>query len=519
MRLLIALDDPGDLPEIEEHQHIEFTYQAATHADLGVRIDGALLEPFLRPGEQRWRWIWNPGAAVGTHRLVFAANGQEHLLVLTVVPRALDRERYLALIEDVRASAGELALRLGGGREASNLTHTQVSTGLLSSYYALFEERLGSFVRAAYQIARQPRDRLHANQKDVALEQAVALDPARTPSDFIPAPPGLAWDLQESLRPGGGFLPSRGLRQYSQASADTYEHRLLRHTIDLLIRRAQQIGAYANVESARGLRGSMLAEAQQIAARCEAALAQLRELRALPLFQDVGELQSVHGPTPLLQREPAYREVYRMWQALRRAPQLGLDSALFSLPIAELPRLYELWCVLRVALALVRSDWAIEDATLLEEPAQGQLLELRIVPGVLLQLRNAAWRVRLRYQPRYRPEQRSETIFSRDRHTRVPDLALEADSPDGSVHVLVFDAKYRLDLDRQHVPVDALAEAYAYRGALATRQGACVDLAIILFPTASPPERYASGVGAFGLLPGMAEYLDDVIGSWLSALH
>src|SRR5438046_2476871 len=60
--------------------------------------------------------------------------------------------------------------------------------------------------------------------------------------------------------------------------------------------------------------------AEQIAAGSAAATKMLRELHAQPFLAEVRPLPSFLGATPLLQRDASYREVYRMWQALRQHP-------------------------------------------------------------------------------------------------------------------------------------------------------------------------------------------------------
>jgi large subunit ribosomal protein MRP49 len=337
---------------------------------------------------------------------------------------------------------------------------------------------------------------------------------------FEPAPPTLAPNLQEAIRPGGGILPTHGQQRQSRPDPNTYEHRLLKRTINLLLRRVQRFAAVANQEAERLGTNRRVAEMQRMAEGCAIADARLRELRSLPFLRDVAELDAFRGPTPLMQREAAYREVYRTWLALRREPLLAADAPFFRIPIAELPRLYELWCVLQVALVLASAaGWQIDQQDLIGEQEDGEPL-LRIEPGDLLQIRQQEWTIVLRYQPRYRPLQSAADrhLGSLDRHTRVPDIALEAHGPNNALHVLIIDAKYRLDSDGRHVPQDALAEAYAYRGAIGRLGQTCADAAWIVYPASTPAEHYLSQVGTIPLLPGSPNLLADRITTWLATL-
>ena len=81
-------------------------------------------------------------------------------------------------------------------------------------------------------------------------------------------------------------------------------------------------------------------------------------------------------------------------------------------------------------------------------------------------------------------------LHSLDRHTRVPDIALEIRRDGLPPQVLVFDAKYRLDEDGRGVPQDALADAYAYLGAIGCGGQRATLGAVLLYP-GERDEHYA----------------------------
>lgn len=516
--LRFALDDAATLPELEEHQVVELSHQAMAEQWLELSIDALVLEPFLHPGDSTWRWRWNPGAAAGIHQVRLQIGTQQRSIPLRVIPRTIDRQRYDLLLQDLQATAYDLMLLLGGGFEgATTAARIDRPRQLLSAYYTLFEQRLDLFIHAVQQIAARPRDRLRAGSETVPLGQAASLDPTAPPISYEPAPPSMAPDLQAKLRPEGGLLPRSGVQRHSRADVDTYEHRLLKRTLDLLLRRAQHVGALAEQELQRPGNLRRAAEVRRVAEGCAHAAARLRELRMLPFLQQVRELDSYHGSTALLQREAAYRDVYRTWIALRREPLIALDAPLLQIPIAELPRLYELWCALQIALVLsTTADWPLVQQQLVTDLIESEPV-LRVEPGDLLAIQQGLWRIVLRYQPRYRPRAAdTATPGSLDRHVRVPDLALEAHGPDGAVRMLIVDAKYRLDADQQHVPQDALAEAYAYKGAIGQHGQSCVDAAFVVYPAEAALEQYRSGVGALPLLPGADTHLRVLIDGWLA---
>jgi large subunit ribosomal protein MRP49 len=223
-----------------------------------------------------------------------------------------------------------------------------------------------------------------------------------------------------------------------------------------------------------------------------------------------------------MQRDPSYRQVYRMWRALHQSMVID-PGASFDLAIIDLPLLYERWCALRVVQSLLSLSETVYACHLLMAPVdetESWALDLRRdLP--LLVARRHGWTLTLRYQPRYPPavSARSDNTFvSLDRHTRIPDLAIEATRPGHPPRVIVLDAKYRLDADGCAVPADALAEAYAYASAIGAAGAPSVAAALILYPGTGEAERYPGGAGAIPLLPGAVDALDAALAAELAEL-
>src|SRR6266487_2970736 len=102
MNIDLSPKQSDELPYVAEHQPVEFAYVAAANVRLALSVDGVLLDPFLRPGETTWRWRWNPGPAVGLHRLVLtdvdsADVAERWTWALRVITRKVDQDRYQAL--------------------------------------------------------------------------------------------------------------------------------------------------------------------------------------------------------------------------------------------------------------------------------------------------------------------------------------------------------------------------------------------------------------------------------------
>lgn len=523
MREILLQLDEEDLPPVVEHQPVEFVAAPPAEGALELAVDGLALEPFLRPGDARWRWRWNPGAAAGLHAVALRDAGGARRWQLRAEPRKIDQERYAALIDDLQQVGYGLVASLGGSAAEGAAGQPQPAEGALDAYYAAILGQLPSFERAVRQVAARPHELLAPHGQRGPLDLARQVDPAAlarmAEGALDPAPPGVADALQQALRPGGGMLPREIEQPAPSPTHDIYEHRLLGHLLGLLLLRTRQIHALAEggLQRAGQLPTARAARLREIAQACAAAERSLRGLRALPLLGAVGPLASFHGPTALLQRDPRYRTIYQMWQALRQQPAFLFQSPLLSIPIADLPQLYESWCALQVAAALLAAGGEVRSQRLVRPAVDGDALATvgLATDAPLLVIARGDAELRLRYQPRYRPGAGPTRLRSLDRHTRTPDLSIEVWRAGAAPQALVLDAKYRLDDDGRGVPQDALAEAYAYRGAIGYGGAGAVRRALLLYPGAAS-ELYPSGVGVVAALPGqqgdLARALAEALG-------
>ena len=475
---------PLDETALLEYQAVELSALPPPGATLALELGGVALEPFLRPGDPTWRWRWVAPGAAGAYpimlRLVWPDGRTEQQRgALYVAPRKLDQERYAALLDDLQRLGRALVFALSGGAEVvgapPELDRSQPT--LAEELHGLFGQELARLAAAVGRIARRPPDRLRPGAEHVALGQL------QDASRIV------------ELRPEHDTAELRT----TSPSYDSYEARLLRRLLDMLWRRLELLGARADLPPDAPGRMALAAE-------------QLRALRALPFLSQVPSLVAYRGPTPRIQRDPDYRVVYAVWRQLRRRPLVRWDAATLSLPIAELPRLYERWCAASVALALLAlPGYTLVSQAMLTDDGDEQLLALpNDVSLVELAAPDGA-ALRLRYQPRYTPG--GAPLRSLDRHTRVPDLALELHRPGQALCVAVLDAKYRLDATGG-VPEDALADAYSYLGSIGA-EGRRATLGVaLLYPGQSQAEHYASGVAALPLLPGA----DAALRAWLMSV-
>ncbi|NJN67384.1 MAG: DUF2357 domain-containing protein [Chloroflexaceae bacterium] len=541
---LLIDNQSGPLITLTEWQEVECSCVPPPGATPTLAIAGfaesTTLSPFLTPGDPAWRWRWNPRNATGQFKVTLTLTWPDGRVAtrqttLEVLPRKLDRQQYEHLLHDLRCTAATvLSALLAKGKVGATLgpllsldpdnlpapDHHQ----LLEASWWLFDEQVPAFERAVQQIARHPHTQGTVVRERVPSGQShdwsqAADDLARGP--YLPAGVG------DSNR----LVPAEVTRSRTVMSFDTYENRLLKRVLHEAWQRALAVARLtdpAPTGEAAGRQTRTMAEHALLHARSLQVARRLEVLRSLPFLSQVGpptpgpfHSRSHGGPSQVIRRNPAYRQVYRFWRAIQRVPWVAtvtLERPLWHLPLHEMPRLYECWCVVQVVQALLNLPGATvrhhhltslsrnpADAT--DGPMTFTLTLAEDAP--LLVLDRGDTTLALRHHPRYAPVRSEQepatepaTIGSLDCHIHIPDLALEVQGPNQPPYVVVFDAKYRLT-SSGGVPDDALADAYTYLGSLGLPSGQrAVRASVVLYPGPDVPRWFASGTGLLPLLPG-----------------
>ena len=210
----------------------------------------------------------------------------------------------------------------------------------------------------------------------------------------IPGPASIS-SLSLSGRPDQTPVDARFIR----LTYDTWPNRLVVTLLTHIAQEAHALGQIAKFCDAQNeaLQADWLARAAR----------RLRRLPALgncPVLSDAEQTQTAAGET-MLRSAPAYHVVYQVWRTLHHP--LDFDwtrHPLLTLPALEPWRLYEIWCYLQVAAALLRAGGQLSDGgSLLRCTPRG--LQLTLTTGRLSRLQfketgsRAAEMVSLYYQP------------------------------------------------------------------------------------------------------------------------
>jgi hypothetical protein len=532
----------GENWSLIDNQNVEIRCRPVAEAltaslTIGDDIIGA---PSIRLGEEIWRWEWNPRGRAGTFEVRLQVHIHDssvwlHETLIQVRPSKLEPVSHEALLQAIQRVSVYLVFALHGGTLGVRPDKQMVyETDLVEQHL----KRLQREVRYVGGIVSDL-------DRDPALSQRVVS--AETPIVQVrdPAAESLArvWEQPVDLVSVSPTSPlarlpssdSRVVRRVPRSlsvrrtvpTSDTYEHRALSHLLEELLQRCTALREALAVEiawnSAAGPSDEQQAWLERLVARqveVDRLIGKLKRSKSVPFLDGVPTRCTWRGPSERMLRDRRYRRVGRLWHLIYGQPWITVRSPAYDLPVGDMPRLYELWCLLEVARTLV--DWGVivEHGLInLEEPAaSGRLIRTwRVrVPAdrPLLYVRDArGTSVRLWYERRFRPATGSGRGFgSLDPFVRIPDIVVEVTCRDKEPAVLVFDAKYRVS-GVNGIPEEALGDAYTYRHALGFAGKQVCRGAYLLFP--GSVDFIGTDVGAISLLPGNSSRLDELLRYWL----
>jgi hypothetical protein len=221
----------------------------------------------------------------------------------------------------------------------------------------------------------------------------------------------------------------------------------------------------------------------------------LEQLLNRPFFAEVGAFEGLTAESLVLHQRAGYAAVYRIWQELKLyLDTFGRHASISMKSVAEL---YEVWCLLEVRRMLLELGFVETKSE--RAHLNGKRLEKTLIEGMGAAFhftREDGIKIKLVHEPTFSSTNNPAfgKIYSWTTEQR-PDIFLEATLADGSKVQWIFDAKYRIDTDKEDVdvpPNDAINQMHRYRDALIHVHQA----------DDQQPEKSRPILGAFVLYPG-----------------
>lgn len=266
-----------------------------------------------------------------------------------------------------------------------------------------------------------------------------------------------------------------------------------------------------------------------------------RQLKTASFFSKVGEFEGFRQESAVLQQRSGYSQIYKAWLMLKNS--LELVDGKTDIGMKKIWELYEIWCFL-VMKRLIAKVLGLElnDAEHIHENKSEMLntmLKSEMSHSVEFINPSNGDVIRLEYQHTYN---RSSKEFKTTTTEQRPDIVVTIKKPDGFVLTYLYDAKYRVqddkndgeldegvDIDLADYPLpDAINQMHRYRDAIyyamkedERPRGKEIIGGYILFPGRTEGDAiekryfYKSikqvNIGAFPLLPAEEDHKEDIV--------
>ena len=344
------------------------------------------------------------------------------------------------------------------------------------------------------------------------------------------------WSQQEEERYRNmGTDADKHYFRYEQMenTVNTRENRFVKYSLHVLGKKFREV--FSEVS---GLSKDMDAEERKNLAEYTRTF---RQLETATFFTKVGEFEGFRQESAILQQRSGYSQIYKAWLMLKNS--LDLVDGKMDIGMKKIWELYEIWCFLvmkRLIAKVLNLD--LNDSEHVRED-KSQMLNTMVKSEMthVVEFDNKANGdvVRLEYQHTYN---RSTKEFKTTTTEQRPDIVVTIRKTDGFVLTYLYDAKYRVqddkndcelddgaDIDIADYPLpDAINQMHRYRDAIyyamkedERPRGKEIIGGYILFPGRTEGDAienryfYKSikkvNIGAFPLLPADEEHRDDLV--------
>lgn len=344
------------------------------------------------------------------------------------------------------------------------------------------------------------------------------------------------WSQQEEERYRNlGTDADKHYFRYEQMenTVNTRENRFVKYSLHVLGKKFREV--FSEVS---GLSKDMDAEERKNLAEYTRTF---RQLETATFFTKVGEFEGFRQESAILQQRSGYSQIYKAWLMLKNS--LDLVDGKMDIGMKKIWELYEIWCFLVMKRLIAKVlDLDLNDSEHVRED-KSQMLNTMVKSEMthVVEFDNMANGdvVRLEYQHTYN---RSTKEFKTTTTEQRPDIVVTIRKTDGFVLTYLYDAKYRVqddkndcelddgaDIDIADYPLpDAINQMHRYRDAIyyamkedERPRGKEIIGGYILFPGRTEGDAienryfYKSikkvNIGAFPLLPADEEHRDDLV--------
>lgn len=276
-----------------------------------------------------------------------------------------------------------------------------------------------------------------------------------------------------------GRLNRRYALDQKRLNIDTPENQFIKQTLNTITKRLEQLKQKIKTfdeNAKKSKEPSVFSDAfyEQLIALTFP----YQKFKRFPLFKQVSDFKGLKSESLVLQQKSGYSSVYQAWHKLKYyLDVLGQDA---SVSIKNIADLYEIWCFLHLADILQKQfGFAVEGLNPLLVELSEQSLDYAFKSGennkFLFSVGEADQKISIELKHEFSIGGKNKTpkigsnAYVAWMAEHRPDIFMKVTFADGRKYVWLFDAKYRIDVDKKNrdwVPVNALAQMHRYRDAI-----------------------------------------------------
>ncbi len=473
-------------------------------------------------------YCWTPLNFAGIFEPVFKIRTKDNkdkdyslrLDVLSKFDDGSNSQNFLYMLNSLRRKHLEIF-------QFFNPSHIPKSTGKFVpptpfEQFKVLEANMKKLENIVYQISLNPNKKLI---KETRRDNFFALDmvnpdliydiAAQRGGLIRPSDCSIAPELQELLKDINGIkhLPDTVPVYRTGVTFNVFENQLLKRFLTLITICSKLVEKRFEQEKCNELEKWQLEQIDRHIMDCRDFHKKAQFMKRYSFLDDVSETDNIAYHTPVLQSEVNYMRFHDIFKEFTKIPVFDFSEHL-TLPILDMPVLYEYWSVLQIIDILYNMhDWK-KDEHFIEKNEFGYLFTLIKGNSSLFELSNNEKRVFLFYQKKYK------TYTGRSVR---PDITLEMRINGILSRILVLDPKYRSNLDSgdPNDPESAINKMHVYKDAIRGKDFS-VEAAYAIYLGINDPYNYEEiGIGGIRLFPKEddatgIENLKDIIQNFIN---
>lgn len=430
--------------------------------DLEIWVDSKKLDT-----ERYGSWYWRPGGYAGLYHIWVKEPGRpKYETMVRVIHNKMSYERHEQMLNDISRISVDLLFQLHSPASEKITAHSvqQAMSGMRD--YELVYKIVNEMRYVMPYIQRTPRKALTSRSNIQQLTQVEEFSSRTEPM------PGPGLNLPVGTLTCVEMLPQFWQVQTRDLTYDLYENQLLKHFIwRQLIPRIYAIAERARNEIKRReqnrtikiARGWEEDESEKIES-LELVLEDCQKMTqwclgwgGTPFLKSVSRLTLAGSPTQVLQKHPFYSRFYRLYLQFQQELDLSFNAEQYvtNLSLRKMSELFEVWSIFQTTQLILdllteagyqisssRGFFAIRD----------DQFHFEVDRDAKINLSKGDIQIAIRYEPLYPSEKHLATgLIARSPTERRPDLSVEVWRGRIPLHVLIFDAKYKVEEKGGHL--------------------------------------------------------------------